>query len=43
LATLDAVYPYYQDESKAISIDQTARNELAKSFEEDRIRLNKPE
>jgi glutathione-regulated potassium-efflux system ancillary protein KefC len=43
LATLDAVYPYYQDESKAISIDQTARNELAKSFEEDRIRLNKSE
>jgi glutathione-regulated potassium-efflux system ancillary protein KefC len=39
LATLDAIFPHYRDESKTISIDQAARNELAKSFEEDRIRL----
>lgn len=38
LATLDAIFPYYQDEAKTISIDQIARNELAKSFEQDRIR-----
>jgi len=39
LATLDAIFPYYRDEAKTISIDQIARNELAKSFEQDRIRL----
>jgi glutathione-regulated potassium-efflux system ancillary protein KefC len=37
LATLDAMFPYYRDESKRISIDQAARNELAASFEQDRI------
>lgn len=40
LATLDAIFPYYRDEAKTISIEQIARDELAKSFEEDRIRKN---
>jgi glutathione-regulated potassium-efflux system ancillary protein KefC len=39
LATVEAVFPYYQDESKLISMAQAARNELAASFEQDRIRL----
>lgn len=37
LQTLDAILPYYRDESKTISIDQAAREELARSFEQDRI------
>lgn len=37
LHTLDAILPYYRDESKTISIDQAARDELARSFEQDRI------
>jgi glutathione-regulated potassium-efflux system ancillary protein KefC len=39
LATLDAIYPHYQDESEMISITQAARAELARSFEQDRLRL----
>jgi glutathione-regulated potassium-efflux system ancillary protein KefC len=39
LATLDAIYPHYQDESATISITQAARDELARSFEQDRLRL----
>lgn len=39
LATLDAIFPIYQDESATISIEQAARDELARSFEHDRIRL----
>ena len=41
LATVDAMFPYFRDESKTISIAQKAREELAKSFEEDRIRLRR--
>lgn len=41
LATVDAMFPYFRDESKTISIAQKARDELAKSFEEDRIRLKR--
>ena len=39
VATLDAIFPIYQDESAWISIEQAARDELARSFEQDRIRL----
>jgi glutathione-regulated potassium-efflux system ancillary protein KefC len=39
LATLDAIFPFYQDESKRVSIDQVAREEIARSFEQDQIRL----
>lgn len=39
LATLDAIFPHYRDESAMISIEQAARDELARSFEQDRIRL----
>jgi glutathione-regulated potassium-efflux system ancillary protein KefC len=39
LATLDAIYPHYQDESATISITQAARDELARSFEQDRLRM----
>jgi glutathione-regulated potassium-efflux system ancillary protein KefC len=39
LATLDAIFPNYRDESAMISIEQAARDELARSFEQDRIRL----
>lgn len=40
VATLDAIYPHYEDESEMISIAQAAREELARSFEQDRIRLH---
>lgn len=39
LATLDAIYPHYEDESEMIPIAQAAREELARSFEQDRLRL----
>ncbi len=39
LATLDAIFPFYRDETAMISIAQAAREELAASFEQDRIRL----
>jgi glutathione-regulated potassium-efflux system ancillary protein KefC len=39
LATLDTLFPYFRDESKTITIQQAAREALAKSFEQDRIRL----
>jgi glutathione-regulated potassium-efflux system ancillary protein KefC len=39
LATLDAILPYYRDEKAMISIAQAARDELARSFEQDRLRL----
>jgi len=39
LATLDAMFPYFRDEVKTISITQTARDALAKSFEQDGIRV----
>jgi glutathione-regulated potassium-efflux system ancillary protein KefC len=39
LRTLDTIYPHFrEDESMRISIDQAAREELARSFEQDRIR-----
>lgn len=41
VATLDAIFPHYRDESTMISIAQAARDELARSFEQDRIRLKK--
>ena len=39
LATLDAIFPNYRDEKAMISIEQAARDELARSFEQDRIGL----
>jgi glutathione-regulated potassium-efflux system ancillary protein KefC len=39
LATLDAIFPHYRDEKAMISITQAARDELARSFEQDRLRL----
>ncbi|QGZ40372.1 Kef-type potassium/proton antiporter (CPA2 family) [Pseudoduganella flava] len=39
LATLESLQPHYQDEAKRISIGQAAQQELARSFEEDRLRL----
>lgn len=39
LATIDTIYPHYKDESAMISITQAARDELARSFEQDRLRL----
>lgn len=39
LATLDAIFPHYRDEKATISITQAARDELARSFEQDRLRL----
>jgi glutathione-regulated potassium-efflux system ancillary protein KefC len=39
LATLDVIAPHYRDEAARISIEQAARDELARSFEQDRIRL----
>ena len=41
LATIEAIAPVYRDEKKMISISQAAREELAASFEQDRIRLGK--
>jgi glutathione-regulated potassium-efflux system ancillary protein KefC len=43
LTTVDAIFPFFRDEAKTRSIAQTARDELAKSFEQDRIRLNREE
>ncbi|GAB3552749.1 glutathione-regulated potassium-efflux system protein KefC [Noviherbaspirillum agri] len=37
--TLEAIFPHYTDEVKTISIAQTAREALAKSFEQDGIRV----
>jgi glutathione-regulated potassium-efflux system ancillary protein KefC len=39
LATMEAIYPHYKDESTRISIIRAARDELARSFEQDRLRL----
>ncbi|GGX93052.1 glutathione-regulated potassium-efflux system protein KefC [Massilia dura] len=39
LATLDAMFPHFRDESQMISIQEEARQELAQSFEHDRINL----
>ncbi|WP_338770477.1 glutathione-regulated potassium-efflux system protein KefC [Massilia sp. METH4] len=39
LATLESMYPHFQDESQMISIEEEARQELAQSFEHDRIGL----
>jgi glutathione-regulated potassium-efflux system ancillary protein KefC len=39
LATLDAMFPHFRDESKMIPIAEEARQELAQSFEHDRISL----
>jgi glutathione-regulated potassium-efflux system ancillary protein KefC len=39
LQTIEAIYPHYQDESAMISITQAARDELARSFDQDRLRL----
>lgn len=39
LSTLDTIFPHYRDEKAMISIEQAARDELARSFEQDRIRL----
>ena len=39
LATLDAMFPHFRDEVQTISIAQTARDALAKSFEQDGIRV----
>jgi glutathione-regulated potassium-efflux system ancillary protein KefC len=41
LSTLDAIFPHYRDEAARISIDQAARDELARSFEHDRIGFRK--
>jgi glutathione-regulated potassium-efflux system ancillary protein KefC len=41
LATLDAIYPHYRDEKAMISMAQAARDELARSFEQDRLNLGK--
>jgi glutathione-regulated potassium-efflux system ancillary protein KefC len=39
LGTIEAIQPYYQDEKAMISMAQAAREELARSFEQDRLRL----
>jgi glutathione-regulated potassium-efflux system ancillary protein KefC len=39
LATLEAMFPHFRDESQMISIQEEARQELAQSFEHDRIGL----
>jgi glutathione-regulated potassium-efflux system ancillary protein KefC len=39
LQTIEAIYPHYQDESTMISITRAARDELTRSFEQDRLRL----
>ncbi|MGZ5198204.1 MAG: glutathione-regulated potassium-efflux system protein KefC [Telluria sp.] len=39
LGTIEAIQPYYQDEKTMISMAQAAREELARSFEQDRLRL----
>ena len=39
LSTLDTIFPHYRDEKAMISIEQAARDELARSFEQDRLRL----
>jgi glutathione-regulated potassium-efflux system ancillary protein KefC len=39
LTTLDAIFPHYRDEKAMISITQAARDELSRSFEQDRLRL----
>ncbi|HEU4852053.1 MAG TPA: glutathione-regulated potassium-efflux system protein KefC [Telluria sp.] len=39
LATVDAIFPHYQDEAAMISIAQAARNELEQSIQQDRTRL----
>lgn len=39
LQTLEAMFPHFRDEVKTISIAQTARDALAKSFEQDGIRV----
>lgn len=39
LSTLDTIFPNYRDEKAMISIEQAARDELARSFEQDRIGL----
>jgi glutathione-regulated potassium-efflux system ancillary protein KefC len=41
LATLEAMFPHFRDESQMISIGEEARQELAQSFEHDRISLKK--
>ena len=41
LATLDLMFPHFRDESRMISIGEEARQELAQSFEHDRIGLQK--
>ncbi|HEY0844241.1 MAG TPA: glutathione-regulated potassium-efflux system protein KefC [Noviherbaspirillum sp.] len=38
-ATLEAMFPHFRDEVKTISIAQTARDALARSFEQDGIRV----
>jgi glutathione-regulated potassium-efflux system ancillary protein KefC len=43
LATLDTIFPHYRDEKAMISIAQAARDELARSFEQDRLRLGDQE
>ncbi|TWI60911.1 Kef-type potassium/proton antiporter (CPA2 family) [Pseudoduganella lurida] len=43
LATVDAMFPHYRDESRMISIADEARQELAQSFEHDRLQLNSRE
>ncbi len=42
LASVEAIFPHYRDESTMISMAQAARNELAASFEQDRIRMASP-
>jgi glutathione-regulated potassium-efflux system ancillary protein KefC len=39
LRTIEAIQPFYQDEKASISMAQAAREELARSFEQDRLRL----
>jgi glutathione-regulated potassium-efflux system ancillary protein KefC len=40
LGTIEAIQPYYQDEKTMISMAQAAREELARSFEQDQLRLS---
>jgi glutathione-regulated potassium-efflux system ancillary protein KefC len=42
-ATIEAMFPHFRDEVKTISIAQTARDALAKSFEQDGIRFREGE
>ncbi|OWW20519.1 glutathione-regulated potassium-efflux system protein KefC [Noviherbaspirillum denitrificans] len=40
IATLDAIFPHFRDETKQVSIARAAREALAESFRQDGIKIN---